>query len=301
MAGCRAYMGFRLRGDWASDDTDNWRAIAGTALHEWLGKVRLKAAEAAGNDVEFERFVEYRGVPGHVDETDFTNGIITDYKFPAMKSARFWDDPEVLDEKFVQLQGYAAAIVGTDRWCEAAAAARRYDTDATVRLLVAPVDGTFADWRVYERPFDPAVADQAVDRYIEVQRAVLAGDELPRDKERFWCERFCEMFSLCRGDGQEQDWPDILDPEHAAALEQYGQAHEAEAAAKAAKAAAAEVIRGLRGQARGWRVSMTRPGQPGSKPDLAQITADYETSGVELPTVTTEPAAPKLQVKRVKA
>ena len=54
MAGCRAYMGYKVREDWESDETDTWRAIVGTALHEWITGVRYEACQATGLDASFE-------------------------------------------------------------------------------------------------------------------------------------------------------------------------------------------------------------------------------------------------------
>lgn len=304
MAGCRAELGFRVRGEWATDDVDEWRAEAGTALHAWLTGIRRAAAEAAGRDMAFEQEVSYGGIPGHADEIGYDNGRVTDYKFPAMKSIRYWDDPLVQDEKFVQVQGYAAAVIGTKRWQEAASKAGRKPEDLTVRLLVAPVDGTFADWRMFERPFDRAVADAAVARYEYVQEAVAAGDELPRDKDTWWCSRWCEFFTACRGGEPADaggDWPEILDAETAAALEQYGEALAQESAAKTVKEQAAPLLRGLRGQARGWRVHMTAGGAGKPVEDMDQIRKDYAASDVDLPMTWKQGSVPSLSVTRVPA
>ena len=203
MSGCRAYLGFIYRGEWATDDTDKWRAISGTSHHTWMTDVRRAACAAEGVDAAFEGdpeiSVAYRGVPGHADEINYTDGVVTDWKFPALKSARFWSDPQVLDEKFVQPHGYGAAVIGTPRWIEAAKRAGRDPRQVTVQLLVAPVDGTFDDWTLFTRALDVAVADAAVDRYEYVREASDRGDELPKDKELYWCRRWCEFSTACRG------------------------------------------------------------------------------------------------------
>ena len=36
VGGCRAAVGYRLDGAWATDDTDTWGAQRGTAIHEYL-------------------------------------------------------------------------------------------------------------------------------------------------------------------------------------------------------------------------------------------------------------------------
>ena len=306
MAGCRAKLGFIHRGDWATDDVDEWAAIKGTGLHAWLTEVRRAACQAEGLDMAFDgdpdSEVSYGLIRGHVDEINYSEGVVTDYKFPALKSARFWADPEVLEEKFVQPHGYGAAIIGTRRWIEAAERAGRDPSDCTVQLLVCPVDGIFDDWMLFRQPLDTAVADAAVARYRWVRQASDQGLDLPRDKERYFCETWCEYFTACRGGPRGADdggLEEILHPEHAAALEAYGLAADRERDARADKEAAAAVIRGMNGHARGWKVTMSRPGKAREEPDMNAIRADYENSGVELPMAVKPGSAPSLSVTRV--
>ena len=61
VGGCRAAIGFRLDGAWATDDTDTWAAQRGTAIHEYLGPILADA------DVRTEVDTIYRGIPGHAD------------------------------------------------------------------------------------------------------------------------------------------------------------------------------------------------------------------------------------------
>jgi hypothetical protein len=293
VAGCRRYMGYRMAGEWATDDTDNWRAIAGTALHGWLGEVRRASIKAADEHAEFEPEVSYQGIPGHVDEVNFTRGEVTDYKFPSKASAELWHDPKVLAEKMIQPHGYGAALLG------------RLGGDpskVTVRLLVAPVDGTFADWWVHEEPLDLSVADAAVERYLEAEAMYQAGQELPRDKPLWWCSRFCEFATLCRpgldGEREEDDLPAVDDEELAAAVERYGLAREQASEADAVKKQVGPLIRGLRGTARGWKITTSAPGYDW-KPDKDQIEADYAASGLEVP-MRRYPKMGALNVTRVK-
>jgi hypothetical protein len=304
--GCRAYLGFVYQGAWATDDTDNWAAIKGTAMHAWYTEVRREACAAEGLDMAFDgdpdSVVSFMGIPGHVDEINYTHGKIRDYKFPALKSARYWSDPKVLDEKFTQLHGYGAAVIGTQRWHDAARRAGRDAQKATVELLVAPVDGVFGDWMLFGRELDVSAARQAVATYEVVKEQVARGEPLPKDKETFFCRRWCEFATACRGpvrDGEASELEEVLDEEHAAALEAYGLAMEAETAAAAAKKEAAELIRGVNGTARGWKGKMGNPGKPKQVPDMARIVEDYKNSGVELPMTWEDGSAPRLSVSRV--
>lgn len=280
---CRAYVGFRLSGEWASDDTDPWRAIVGTALHAWL------QARPGAEGSEFEVETRYAGILGHADEVDADS--VTDYKFPTRAVSESWrSDPDALAQKMGQVQGYAAGLV----------TAGRLPADCTVRLLVAPVDGTFADWWVHEEPYDEATADAGAARYREVQGLLDQGLTPPRDMPYSWCERFCEFFSVCRNSLPPSDDEPITDPELVAMVRQYGELGEdISPKAKLRKQIAAQ-IKGLRGVADGWRVGLTRPSGFKDAIDMEQVEADYAASGRPVPTKQVPTSAPSLRVDRIK-
>lgn len=255
--GCRSWLGYVLSEEWETEDPDKWRAIAGTALHEWLQKLR-EPVIPRDEIVTFELALEYRGVPGHADEVNWTRGEITDYKFPSLKSAKLWHDPEVQAERLIQPQGYAAAIVGSDQWKTMAPK----PDEALVRIMIAPVDGTFEDWFTIEVPFDRKIADDVVDRYDQVRVSVARGEALPKDKPVWFCRKFCEFASLCRGetDQYSRRLEEITDAELAAAVERYGLATEVMRAAIKDRDDVRPLIEGLRGTARGFKVFMSKPG-----------------------------------------
>lgn len=299
MGGCRAQMGFRLRDEWATDDVDDWPAIKGTVLHEWLTGIRRDAAggiPASNFRMSWDVATEYGGIRGHVDEIDWASGVITDWKFTKLASLRVWDDPEVLDERFIQPQGYCAGVM-----FNAPMGSLAHWKPPMVRLMVAPVDGTFADWRVYERPFDQDVADMAVQRYQIVQEQVIAGEtDLPRDKPYHFCEHWCEFFQACRGGQDQRPMEEITDPEIAAAIEAYGLALEAEREADATKKAVAPLLRGARGRARGFTVSMTRPGAGRMVPDQKEVEQVFGAHGWDVPYIPVPGKPASLRVQRSK-
>lgn len=285
LGGCRAYLGYRLDDAWGEHDTDSWRADCGSALHEWLAYQRSIMAYHDNQEVQFEVPCEYRGVPGHADEVNWTLREVVDYKFPSLSASSVWRrDADAVTEKMSQLHGYGMALFGGGEF------------GVTVRLLVCPVDGSYADWWSHAETLDPFTADAHVDQLESVRRMRDAGEPLPRDKPYPWCERFCEYFKQCRGDPP--DWEEITDPELATAVEQYGEAKERSSEAERDKKRLAPLIRGLRGSARGWKVLQTRPGEPKEEPDLEQIRLDYQLAGWTLPTRTKPGAEPALRVER---
>jgi hypothetical protein len=202
LASCRAALGFQLRDTWETDSPDDWRATVGTAMHAWLTE-RRRAADGDGR-LCFDVSTRYQGVPGHADEVDLVRREVTDWKFPTLASASVWRaDPDALAERMIQPHGYAAGLVDDGTLAG--------EDPITVRLMVLPVDGGFGDWWCHEEPFDVAVADAAASRFREVALDVEAGEQPPRDKPWWWCERFCPWFSACRGDYDPPESEHIVD------------------------------------------------------------------------------------------
>ena len=139
---------------------------------------------------------------------------------------------------------------------------------------------------------------QVADRLEQVRTMVAAGEMPPRDRPFAWCESWCEFFAQCRDAMPETE--EIVDPEIAAALEIYGQAGEIKSAADKEQKRVKALIDGVRGTARGWRVTMTTPSGDKQVPDLDQIEADYAANSLVVPTKTVPSSQPSLRVSRVK-
>jgi hypothetical protein len=283
VGGCRAAIGFRLDGAFTTDDTDSWAAQRGTAIHEYLGPI------LGGPGVRIEVETSYRGIPGHADIVE-PDGVI-DIKTTSLANSKLWaGDHSLLYPKRVQAHGYAAGLVDAGELPE----------DCTVRILVVPVDGTFADWWAYEEPFDRTLADEGADRLEDARARLAAGESLPKDKPYAWCASYCEFFSLCRDAEDLKALPEITDPELARAVVRYGELNAAIKPLTEEKEVLAPLVRGLRGTAGDWKVSTGRPGDDKDVPDMDAIHADYEARGTRVPMTTKPGNAPRLTVTRLK-
>lgn len=282
VGGCRAAIGFRLDGAFTTDDTDSWPAQRGTAIHEYLGPI------LDGPGVRIEVETSYRGIPGHADIVE--PDAVDDIKTTTMANSKLWaGDHSLLYPKRVQAHGYAAGLVDAGELPE----------DCTVRILVVPVDGTFADWWAYEEPFDRSLADEGADRLEDVRARLAAGETLPKDKPFAFCEAWCPYFSLCRETGQ-PDGELITDPDLSAAVDRYGEINAAIRPLETEKKNLAPMVRGLRGVTpAGTRVSLSEPGQDGTRLDEARVRSDYAARGLDVPEVTKPGAAPKLLVRQI--
>jgi hypothetical protein len=231
-----------------------------------------------------------------VDSPDSTylcgREMIPTHNTTKLANSRLWaEKTRVLRPKRVQAHGYAAGLVDAGELPE----------DATVRLLVVPVDGTFADWWSWEEQFDRSLADEGADRLDEVRSRLLAGEWLPKDEPYWFCQDWCEFFSVCRGGDDPKADEMITDPELAAMIAAYGEAAQQATAADKVKKALAPQIRGLRGTTEdGWKVSTGRGGEPSDVIDEAAVIADYAARGFEVPMTTKPGNAPRLLVSRPK-
>jgi len=283
VGGCRAAIGFRLDGAFATDDTDTWAAQRGTAIHEYLEPILT----APGVRTEVDTI--YRGIPGHADLVE--PDAVVDLKTTSLANSKLWaGDHSLLRPKRVQAHGYAAGLVDAGELPE----------DCTVRLLVIPVDGTFADWWSYEEPFDRSLADEGADRLEWVRDRMAAGEPLPKDKPVAFCEKWCSFYSLCRDAYDPKALPEITDPELARAVTRYGELNTQIKPLADEKEALAPLVRGLRGIAGDWRVSTGKPGDDKDVPDLDAIAADYATRGEDVPMTTKPGSAGRLTVTKVK-
>ena len=285
VGGCRAYIGYRLDGAWASDETDNWAAIRGTAIHTFLEEV-----VGAGAGMHAEVTTSYRGIPGHADLlVDPTS--VTDYKTKTLASSKNWQEsPAAFRQARVQVHGYAAGLVDEGR----------LPADCTVRILVIPVDGKFTDWWAWEEPFDRSLADEGADRLEDVHRRVAAGEHLPKDKPYTWCKDWCPFFSMCRGGDDPLATEEITDPELSAAIASYGEANAVWSAADKVKKRIGPMIRGLRGTAGDWRITTGEDGEDGEQPDLEAIAAIFAERGEAVPMTVKPGRAGQLRVTKVK-
>lgn len=286
VGGCRSAIGFRLDGAFATDEPDTWAAQRGTAIHEYAEPILAKLFP--GYRLELD--TEYRGIPGHADLVGPAD--VVDLKTTSLASSKLWaSDHSLLHPKRVQVHGYAAGLVN----------AGELPPDCTVRLLVIPVDGTFADWWAYEEKFDRSLADEGADRLESVRQMLAAGEALPKDKPYAFCQAWCAFVSLCRDPADAYEMEEITDPELAAAVAAYGEANARYSAADKEKKRLAPLIRGLRGTTPdGWRISLGKPGEDGEALDEDAVRADYEARGLDAPMTSKPGNAPRLSVTRVK-
>lgn len=324
MADCRAYLGYKVAGTWPTDEPDKWRAIAGTALHAWWTHLRRKECHDRGIPAAFGVPVVYDGIRGTLDEVIWPTEpggrwSVTDWKFPTLSSVRLWDDDDFLNEMFVQPHGYAAGLLEPDAQAYAAKVLTErhepqvlwtghdLDPDAcVVRLLGMPVNAkSMDDWACHERPFARQVPDDALARLASIRAVhdsgVPLGDPSLRDKPAFFCEKWCEFHTACRGGQEPKELELITDPELAAAVNAYGLATELISANKKVQAEMRDLLDGARGRTEGGFKIWRGRGNPAKLEfDEAAVEAALGSRGIPVSEVQHwgPPGKPKLYVKR---
>lgn len=285
---CERALGYRLSGTWPTEQPDLWPAIRGTALHELI----LGAAEAAigEQNCELELPVSYRGVPGHVDLIIFHPPMIVDVKTTTLANAEAWAaNDDFLLPKWTQTMGYAAGAVDEGYVDE---------EGLQVALLVVPVDGRFADWRIWSRPFDRSMADAAVDRLEDIRRRLEAGgvEGLRRQRPYAFCKSWCKFFSLCRTEA-EPPVEEITDPDLVALVDAYGKAAELRSVAESTMRTLRLAVEGLNGRAGQWAIT-TSPATVRRSLDTEAVREHYAAEGVEPPMVE-QKVSGRISVRRV--
>jgi hypothetical protein len=324
MADCRAYLAHVEAGVWPTDTPDKWRPVAGTVLHTWFTHLRRQECRRLGIPAAFGVPVSYGGIPGTLDEVlwpteDGGRFEVTDWKFPTLSSVRLWDDDAFLAEMMVQPLGYAAGLLEPAAEQHAAAVLHdrgeplvpwtdyRLDPDAcVVRLAGFPVDAkAMADWAAHEWPFDRKIPDDALARLAAVRAGLAEGiapnDPALRDKPAFFCEKWCEFYTACRGSEQPRELELVTDPELKAAINAYGLAGELIRANTKIQKELRPLVDDARGVTpEGWKAFHARGNPAKLEWDDVAVEAVLGARGIPLTEVRRwgPPGKPKLTVKR---
>lgn len=287
---CRAQLLLRATGAEPSDVRFSLAPIVGTAVH-------AACEQAAGPGVLTEQVFVYRGIRCTIDRYDPHTRTLTDHKSKATPV-----DVDKVRQHGPSRPNRLQVHLGAAALLEAG-----HPVD-TVELLFLPRSGGgVEDCWLWSEPFDKQLADEAADwllaeRFRAENFASPAGfNDLNglRDESWFFCRSFCEFFTLCRGQVEEQPSEDDL----ADAAARYDAARRAEDAAKQEKQDAARDLAGFTGTAGDWQVSWTEP-RYSRLLDLAAIKAQADTwrfvTGTDLP-VKESYRAGSVSVKPVKS
>ena len=243
VGGCRAYLGFRLDGAWESDETDSWGATRGTAIHKYLETI---FADVPGFRTEVT--THYRGIPGHADLVLIDDTCVTDWKTTKLVNSRLWQSgPDVLWEKRVQANGYAAGLI------DPANCPRMRSSASRCSLSTAPSPTGGAG----KRPSTAPSPTGAPTGWTRSARTCSPASTCRKTSPTLLPRMVHVLLPLPRA-GRPGCGQTITDPEMVAAVAAYGEATQKVTALGKEKDRLADLIRGLRGTAGEWRISLSK-------------------------------------------
>lgn len=142
-----------------NDDRDEWTSSVGTAIHSWMEKAFTDANTrlvAAGLPPRWlvEQTVTIRpGLDGHCDVYDLWTHTVLDHKFPGVTSIRKY-----------RKQGHPGQQYRWQGHCYGLGWARLGFPVKNVAIAMYPRSGIIRDTWLWQEPYDPAIAEEALKR-----------------------------------------------------------------------------------------------------------------------------------------
>lgn len=158
-AACPRRLAYRIAGTPVVNLADPLKAMFGTGLHGVIAAGLLRMDQGVGRYL-VEHAVTYRGVSGSVDLFDRYTGRVTDWKTTTKSSIKRYRRDALPANYVVQAHIYAQGLL---------AAGEQVDT---VALTFIPRDGELRDVWTWTTTPKKEIADQAIDRYLELTEAV---------------------------------------------------------------------------------------------------------------------------------
>ncbi len=170
--------------------SDPWSAIVGTAIHDWLQRCleldneRLVAAGRSARWVTEIRVQPDLIMTGRADAYDLATGTVIDWKTMGETSERKLIESGPSQGYQTQIQTYGLGFYRAGYKVQ------------KVALMFLPRSGMLKSARYFEWPFNPAVAQEAIERVYRIGRKViqLQGDGIG---DKVWENIPCDSTALC--------------------------------------------------------------------------------------------------------
>jgi hypothetical protein len=186
LGGCRRKVWYRLNGRDATNDNElKLAAIMGTAIHAEIEKA-ISALDPKGEKYLVETEAEFEGMKAHIDLYIPETGDVIDWKTVKVKNLSYF--PSLQQRWQVQVYGYLLEKSGKGK-------------PKTVNLVAIARDGDERDVKVHSEPYDPALAQDALNWLSAIKESAIA-PEPERDQSycRFYCKYFDESGKIgCTG------------------------------------------------------------------------------------------------------
>ena len=186
LGGCRRKVWYRLNDQPETNDNElKLSAIMGTAIHAEIEKA-ISIADPKGEKYWVETSVEYNGMKAHIDLYIPETGDVIDWKTVKVKNLSYF--PSLQQRWQVQVYGYLLDKSGKG-------------SPRTVNLVAIARDGDERDVRVHSDPYDPKLAEDALNWLSAIKESADApGPERDQNYCKFYCKYFDESGEMgCTG------------------------------------------------------------------------------------------------------
>lgn len=202
LGGCRRKVWYRLNDQPETNENElKLAAIMGTAIHASIEDA-IRSVDPNGEKYWVETAVEHSGMKAHIDLFIPESGDVVDWK--TVKKSNLTYFPSTQQRWQVQVYGYLLDKSGKGKV-------------QTVNLVAIARDGDERDVRVHSEPYDPSIAEEALNWLAAVKESEVAPDP---EKDQNYCKSYCKYFDEsgeigCSGlkkDRIKDELPVIADP-----------------------------------------------------------------------------------------
>ena len=173
LGGCRRKVWYRLNE--TNENELKLAAIMGTAIHATIEEA-LELADPTGEKYVVETEVEYNGMKAHIDLWIPETGDVVDWKTVKVKNLSYF--PSQQQRWQVQVYGYLLDKSGKGK-------------PRTVNLVAIARDGDERDVKVHSEPYDPAIAEEAMNWLSAIKESPSAPEP---EKDENYCKFYCKYY-----------------------------------------------------------------------------------------------------------
>lgn len=176
LGGCRRKVWYRLNDQPVTNDNEmKLAAIMGTAIHASIEDA-IRASDPKGEKYWVETDVEYSGMKAHIDLYIPETGDVVDWK--TVKKSNLSYFPTNQQRWQVQVYGYLLDKSGKGK-------------PRTVNLVAISRDGDERDVVVHSEPYDPSIAEEALNWLSAIKESEVAPDP---ERDQNYCKSYCKFY-----------------------------------------------------------------------------------------------------------
>lgn len=176
LGGCRRKVWYRLNDQPETNHNElKLAAIMGTAIHATIEDA-IQTVDPKGEKYWVETEVEYSGMKAHIDLYIPETGDVIDWK--TVKKSNLSYFPSTQQRWQVQVYGYLLDKSGKGKV-------------QTVNLVAIARDGDERDIRVHSEPYDPSIAEEALNWLSAVKESETLPDP---ERDQNYCKSYCKYF-----------------------------------------------------------------------------------------------------------